>query len=69
MKIGFVCGARVETVGEPRRYGTLVPSATGTLYFPHYQGEGFYTVRWSGIGVRIVHEDDIWLSEPGRKSP
>jgi hypothetical protein len=67
MKVSFHLGAKVRAKGTDIE-GFLVPRSSVPYgsHFPHYDGEGFYVVRWNQYGPEvnmIVHEDDLELSQ------
>lgn len=65
MKAGFDLGTKVRSTKNPNVVGTLVPGPAAERpgwKFPHYEGEGFYTVKWDSLDKsHIVHEDDVEL--------
>jgi hypothetical protein len=66
MKAGFELGTKVRSTRNPNVSGKLVygPSSSKPGWrFPHYEGEGFYAVKWDSKPgqTMIVHEDDIEL--------
>lgn len=66
MKEGFDHGARVRTAKGPFYYGELVtgpmPKPEGWK-FPHYDGDGWYFVKWEGREeVFVAREDDLELA-------
>lgn len=70
MKEGFDLGSKVRTKGTPHHYGELVtgprPKPEGWKY-PHYDGDGWYFVRWEGREeIFVSHEDDLGLVDSHR---
>lgn len=71
MKEGFNLGAKIRTKSVPSHYGELVigprPKHDGWKY-PHYDGDGWYFVRWEGREeIFLAQEDDLVLVGPRRR--